>query len=228
MLKVFANTFLKFTSAVPMAPVGASWAEPTRFTRTRHLSRSCVRDSIAVGSRPSWSRSRLTRSNQRVRGAPWGRYRPNEPGSKSRIAREGWCGCKRSTCPYQRTRRRAAKEEAGGCPARARTVSLETRSRQWMPRINLRAILSNPSSLEERVPVRGQVSAPYSNTDRTAALYMRILVVREIDCWRHNGLWSHNGSVSALDFSFKVNAVGNCRTQIHKWIRKCHSIPINV
>jgi len=79
----------------------------------------------------------------------WGaRFQPNESGSKSRIAREGWCGGKRNTCPYQRTRRRAAKEEAGGCPARARTVLLETRSRQRMSRMNLRALLSKPSSLE--------------------------------------------------------------------------------
>ena len=119
---------------------------------------------------------------------------PTSQGRKSRIAREGWCGGKRSTCPYQRTWRGAAKEEAGGCPARARTVSLETRSRHWMPRIDLRALLSKPSSLEKKVPVSGQVSAPYSSTDRTAAaLYMRILVVREMDCWRHNGLRFING-----------------------------------
>jgi len=84
----------------------------------------------------------------------------------------------------------SAGSQRGGCPARARTVSFETRSRQWMPRIDLRALLSKPSSLEERVPVRGQVSAPYSSTDRTAALYMRILVVRKMDCWHHNGLRS--------------------------------------
>jgi len=59
-----------------------------------------------------------------------------------------------------------------------------------MPRIDLRALLSKPSSLEERVPVSGQVSAPFSSTDRTAALYMSVLVVREMDCWRHNGLQS--------------------------------------
>ena len=39
----------------------------------------------------------LTTSIQRVRGTPRGRFQPNEPGSKSRIAREGWCGGKRST-----------------------------------------------------------------------------------------------------------------------------------
>jgi len=44
--------------------------------------------------------------------------------------------------------------------------------------------------LGERVPVSKQVSASYSSTDRTAALYMRILVVREMDCWRHNVLRS--------------------------------------
>ena len=105
---------------------GASCVEPTRFTRARHSSRSCARGSIAAESRPSWSRSRLTTSIQRVRGASRGRFQPNEPGSKSRIAREAWCGGMRSTCPYQRTRRGAAKEVAGGCPARALTVSLET------------------------------------------------------------------------------------------------------
>jgi len=93
-------------------PVGALCVEPIRFTRARHSSRSCARGSIGAGSRTSWSRSRLTTSIQRVRGAPRGRFQPNEPGSKSRIAREGWCGGMRSTCPYQRTRRRAAKEEA--------------------------------------------------------------------------------------------------------------------
>jgi len=45
-------------------------------------------------------------------------------------------------------------------------------------------------SLEERVPVRGQVSAPYSSADRTAALHVRILVVREMVWWRHYGLRS--------------------------------------
>ena len=80
------------------APVGALCVEPTRFTSARHLSRSCARGSIAAGSRPSWSRSRLTTSNQRVRGAPRGHFQPKEPGSKSRIAREGWCGGRRSTC----------------------------------------------------------------------------------------------------------------------------------
>ena len=84
----------------------------------------------------------------------------------------------------------AAGSQRGGCPASARTVSLETRSRQWMPRIDLRALLSKLSSLEERVPVSGQVSASFSSTDRTGALYMRSLVVREMDCWRHNGLRS--------------------------------------
>ena len=79
-------------------PVGSLCIEPTRFTRARHLSRSCARGSIAAGSRPSWSRSRLTTSNQRVRGAPRGHFQPKEPGSKSRIAREGWCGGRRSTC----------------------------------------------------------------------------------------------------------------------------------
>jgi len=44
------------------ASFGASCVEPTRFTRARHLSRSCARGSIAAGSRPSWSRSRLTTS----------------------------------------------------------------------------------------------------------------------------------------------------------------------
>ena len=107
-----------------------SCVEPTRFTRARHLSRSRARGSIAAGSRPSWSRSRLTTSNQRFHGAPRGGFQPNEPCSKSRISRERWCGGRRSACPYQRTRRRAAKKEAGGCPARARTISLETRSRQ--------------------------------------------------------------------------------------------------
>jgi len=59
-----------------------------------------------------------------------------------------------------------------------------------MPSIDLRALLSKPSSLEESVPVRVQLSVPYSSTDRTAALHMHILVVREMDCWRHNGLRS--------------------------------------
>jgi len=54
------------------APVGASCIEPTRFTRARHLSRSCARGSTAAGPRLSWSRSRLTTSNQRVRGGPSG------------------------------------------------------------------------------------------------------------------------------------------------------------
>jgi len=96
------------------APVDALCGEPTRLTRVRHLSRSCTRGSIAAGSRPSWSRSRLTILNQQVRGAPQGRFQPNKPGLKSRIAREIWCGGKRSTCPYQRTRRRATKEEPRG------------------------------------------------------------------------------------------------------------------
>jgi len=95
-------------------PLGASCVDPARFTKARHSSRSCARGSIAVGSRPSWSRSRLATSIQRVRGAPRGGFQPNEPGSKSRIAREGWCGGMRSTCLYQRTRRRAAKEEEAG------------------------------------------------------------------------------------------------------------------
>ena len=75
--------------------------------------------SIAPGLRPNRSRSRLTTSIQRVRGVPPGRFQSNEAGSKSSIAWEGWCGGMRSTCPYLRTRRRAAKEEAGICPARA-------------------------------------------------------------------------------------------------------------
>ena len=74
------------------APLGALCVEPTRFTRARHPSRSCARGSVAAGSRPSWSRSRLTTSIQRVRGAPRVRFQPDEPGSKSRIARERWCG----------------------------------------------------------------------------------------------------------------------------------------
>ena len=122
-LKVEINQLV----SIIITPVGALCVEPTVFTRARHLSRSCARGSIAAGSRPNWLRSRLTTSIQRVRGAPRGRFQSNEPGSKSRIAREGWCGGMRSTCPYQRTRRREAREEAGGCPARVRTVSLETR-----------------------------------------------------------------------------------------------------
>ena len=193
------------------APVSASCVEPTRFTRARHLSRSCARGSVAAGPRPSWLRSRLTTSNQRVREAPRGRFQPNEPRSKSRIAREEWSGGKRSTCPYQRTRRRAAKEESGACPARAHTVSLETRSRQWMPRIDLRALLSKPSSLKERVPVRGQVSAPYSSTDRTAALYMRILEVREMDFRRHNGLRS---ACITFDDSARLRSISGLRSTL--------------
>jgi len=175
------------------------------------LSRSCARGSIAAGSRPRWSTSRLTTPNQRARGVPRDGFQPNEPGSKCRIAREGWCGGKRSTCPYQRTRPWAAKEEPGGCPAKARTVSLETRSRQWMPGIDRRAVLSKPSSLKERVQVRSQVSAPYSSTDRAAALYMRILVVREMDCWRHNGLRS---ACITFDYSARLCSILGLRSPL--------------
>jgi len=87
--KEHTNTF-KYIVIVSRARC-PSCVEPTRFTRARHLSRPRARGSIAAGSRPSWSRSRLTTSNQPVRG-----------GSKSRIAREGWCGGKRSTFKYTR------------------------------------------------------------------------------------------------------------------------------
>ena len=81
-------------------PLSTSCVEPTRFTRAPHSSLSCARCTLAAGSRPSLSRLCLTTSIQLVRGAPWGRFQPNESGSKSRIAWEGWCGGMWSTCPY--------------------------------------------------------------------------------------------------------------------------------
>lgn len=70
----------------------------------------------------------------------------------------------------------------------ARIIAFEVKSRQLIFNIDLRALLSNPSGREEGFLVRGQVSTPYNNTNRTAALCICDFVVPEMACWHHSRL----------------------------------------